>query len=85
MKNFGERHHTELVTLLCLLVAMHPSGILLPVTGADVDPSISFSNISTTAAGRTSHHSLQTKAQQLHLHLFKQQNHQSLPNSIAEL
>jgi hypothetical protein len=57
MKNLGERHHSELVTLLCLLVAMHPTGTLLPVTGAD--PSISYSNISTIDARRTSPHSLQ--------------------------
>jgi hypothetical protein len=51
-KNFGERHHSELVTMLCLLVVMDPTGTLLPVPGADVVPSVSFSNISTTTAAR---------------------------------
>jgi hypothetical protein len=55
----GEGHHSELITLLYLLVVMHPTGTLLPVTRADVDPSISFSNISTTAARWISPHSLQ--------------------------
>jgi hypothetical protein len=66
----GERHHGELITLLCLLVVMYPS--------------ISFSSISTTTARWISPHSLQTKALQLQLHLFNQQNNHSLPNSTAE-
>jgi hypothetical protein len=49
----------------------HPSACH---TGADVDPSLSFSNIS-TASTWTSPHSLQTKAWQLQLRLLNQQKH----------
>jgi hypothetical protein len=83
MKNLGERYHSEFVTLLCLLAAMHPTGTLLPVIGADVDPSISFSNISTTARW-TSPPQSANKGMTVTAASGQQKNH-SVPNKTAEL
>jgi hypothetical protein len=93
MKNFEETHHSQLVTLFCLLAATLPTG-----TGTDVDPSLSVSNFS-TASGGTSPPRLPTHDGQfqllqfqlyhlyacLQLGLLNQQEHHSVPNSTAEL